>query len=863
MEHGTKIIVKKGGKLVIDGGTISSDCKMWQGILVQGNQSYNQTDETKQGVLEMKNGATIENAEAAIYVGQYFMPNSQSSIGSNYGNGIIKIENSNFLNNQKDIVMRPNVLSLIGSGNITFFSRNYVSNCTFKNDANMLTDAILNKGKMESINLNGVFKINMIGNTFENLDNSISLSENWDAIVAQNSGLIIEAGSNTIPNNYNDPNQFINLRSGVRAINSSGSSNLISINHCEFTNTYHSIFLSGTNNAEVLLNNIQVPDQAPVQAGQPDPGAPYGIYLNGGRGFRVEENTLWRPSSNGSEIFNGARGIIVHNTGGVNNEIYKNTTNNLFISEQAQGFNSGLDTNNVGNGLKYLCNNSQTTESCYDFKIFGPTIWLPNPDIFHWSKHQGGIAETQQQVNLGSTQNPYLPAGNIFSSSHASLPATAVVDFDNYQARHLYYAWDNPLSGSNRTKPEKKANLDFKPIDVNFDVCPSKINSGGSGSAQLYAKLFTATSAYNTSKTLYNIWKDGGNIELGEQVATTDPWDAYVQFNMLMAESPYITEEVLIEMINNPVFSSLMVKLLMIANPHAVNSPEVMNALENRNPAMPQVYIDEIKSQPRVTTQLKVLEGNMEADNHAVSSIVEEIKLMYRQDTMNSWTKDSLIAIAGRQKGLYDRYEMAAIYLSFNMTDEMQATLTAIESSFELDDEMLVEFTNFETLLNLVSTMNENEVFENFLDEEQKIAVEAILVADMPMTAPIALSILLRDNPLYVFQERILDVEMNSNRMVAPHPQPFIKDIKIEFKLYPNPAFDYTTLKYNCKYKNLTYTISNMEGKVVEAGILPSYEDMESAEVIIGLTKLPNGTYSFDIKTAGVVVYSDKIVINK
>jgi hypothetical protein len=288
-----------------------------------------------------------------------------------------------------------------------------------------------------------------------------------------------------------------------------------------------------------------------------------------------------------------------------------------------------------------------------------------------------------------------------------------------------------------------------------------------------------------------------------------------------------------------------------------------MNALENRNPAMPQVYIDEIKSQPRVTTQLKVLEGNMEADNHAVSSIVEEIKLMYRQDTMNSWAKDSLIAIAGRQKGLYDRYEMAAIYLSFNMTDEMQATLTAIESSFELDDEMLVEFTNFETLFNLVSTMNENEVFENFLDEEQKIAVEAILVADMPMTAPIALSILLRDNPLYVFQERILDVEMNSNRMVAPHPQPFIKDIKIEFKLYPNPAFDYTTLKYNCKYKNLTYTISNMEGKVVEAGILPSNEDMESAEVIIGLTKLPNGTYSFDIKTAGVVVYSDKLVINK
>jgi hypothetical protein len=116
MQKGRKIVVEKGGKLILDGGTISCSCGLWQGILVQGDEYYNQDDETKQGVLIVKNNSTISNAETAVYVGKYLVSNSQSSESGNYGNGIIKIKDSEFLNNQKDIVMRPNVKSLIGPG---------------------------------------------------------------------------------------------------------------------------------------------------------------------------------------------------------------------------------------------------------------------------------------------------------------------------------------------------------------------------------------------------------------------------------------------------------------------------------------------------------------------------------------------------------------------------------------------------------------------------------------------------------------------------------------------------------------------------------------------------------------------------
>jgi hypothetical protein len=77
----------------------------------------------------------------------------------------------------------------------------------------MIPDPNMNKGKLQSINLNGVWGINITGNTFENLDNTLSVAERWDGIVANNSSLKVEAGSSTNPPNYDDPNEFIDLYS--------------------------------------------------------------------------------------------------------------------------------------------------------------------------------------------------------------------------------------------------------------------------------------------------------------------------------------------------------------------------------------------------------------------------------------------------------------------------------------------------------------------------------------------------------------------------------------------------------------------------------------------------------------------------
>lgn len=344
---------------------------------------------------------------------------------------------------------------------------------------------------------------------------------------------------------------------------------------------------------------------------------------------------------------------------------------------------------------------------------------------------------------------------------------------------------------------------------------------------------------------------------------TTEPWDVYQQFNNLIAESPYLSNEVLIEMINNPAFTSLMVKLVMLANPHGKESFEVMDALENRLPAMPQSYIDEIKNQVSAASQLKVLEGNVAVDYHLISNISEDIKRMYKTDTLNAWAKDSLINFVSRQPDLYDKYELATLYLSYGLYTEMQTVLNTIPQNFEMDDEMTTEFNEFSAILSIAKTMQDENLYEGGLNETQRGNLENLLEAGKPILSPMALSLLMRDDPNYNYEERIDNVDQNAPLRLKPNDENSSSDEQMEFMLYPNPALDYTTLKYNCKYANLTYSIIEASGKIIKSSVLETIEDTKLNEVLIDLSSINSGTYYLVIKTNGKSIWTEKLIISE
>ena len=92
----SSIIINPGGKLVINGGTLTAACpdKMWKGITVLGFMSLPQTPQ-HQGTVELKNNAIIEHALCAI--------SAAPASYSNAGGGIITATSATFRNNLRAI----------------------------------------------------------------------------------------------------------------------------------------------------------------------------------------------------------------------------------------------------------------------------------------------------------------------------------------------------------------------------------------------------------------------------------------------------------------------------------------------------------------------------------------------------------------------------------------------------------------------------------------------------------------------------------------------------------------------------------------------------------------------------------------
>ena len=93
-----KTIVPVGTKLILDGGTMTSNGTMWQGIEVWGNSNTHQYEVNGsfgQGYIELKNGAIIENAKCAV---ELWHPGIYSTTG-----GIIHATDAIFRNNAKSV----------------------------------------------------------------------------------------------------------------------------------------------------------------------------------------------------------------------------------------------------------------------------------------------------------------------------------------------------------------------------------------------------------------------------------------------------------------------------------------------------------------------------------------------------------------------------------------------------------------------------------------------------------------------------------------------------------------------------------------------------------------------------------------
>ena len=341
-----RIIVRPGGKLIVDGGTLTSACtgEMWKGIFVEGHSNLHQ-NAANQGTVELRNGALIENALCGIRTGAPDDANNTST------GGIITAQNSTFHNCVRAVDMRP-YTDYTATGllkpNVSSFTR-----CTFSlDDDNILENC--GAHFTEHARLWGVTGVGFTGCTFHNTSSD---DLRGYGIRAEDAGFRVETHCSrdivnsdcSCPAAYATHSAFDGFSTAI-GVSTTGSPFAVTVDEASFSNNKTGVSVSGNNHATVTRCQFNLSLY---------PGLPYcaiGLELSACTGFLVEGNAFSRSTSSFPTY-----GIKAVGTGTSNNSLYRNTFSGLTYGIHSSGYNGGGFS-----GLRFSCNTfTQNTHDIY------------------------------------------------------------------------------------------------------------------------------------------------------------------------------------------------------------------------------------------------------------------------------------------------------------------------------------------------------------------------------------------------------------------------------------------------------------------------------------------------------------------
>lgn len=346
--HDTKIIVKNGGKLILDGGTLSGINILgnfgdsggtgvayktpWDGILLEDG-----------GEVEIINGGSIEDARIGI--------------NNPGGGGKITATGATFKNNRSDVI-----LGTIGLGSA--WNENNLSsftNCSFLFDA-PLRDYMWESNTIgadahryyvydtqkkpypdKHVELHNVGGITFSGCTFNNASNVPLVNQDYVS-----TGIFAFGSEFTC----NQQTSFSGLLQGISAW-TYFAANPIShtyVDNCTFTDNLIGIRLGSSEFAEVLNSTFNIPKEVPAFLNNPYLLHPVGIHSGGGAGIMFIGNAF---STIGNPVDPQNIGIYARRT-------CQNAPN--WIADNSFG--------GVRLGVQTVDNNSELQISCNNFAGF-------------------------------------------------------------------------------------------------------------------------------------------------------------------------------------------------------------------------------------------------------------------------------------------------------------------------------------------------------------------------------------------------------------------------------------------------------------------------------------------------------------
>jgi len=788
------LIVKRGAKLILDGGTLTNACenRPWQGVQVWGDESHSQMEASHFGRTDLLNGACIENAETAITttrLDDYGFP------VEGYNGGIVRCVKSSFRNNTKCVEIFPFTnFHPVYHYEIRYFASFY--NCMFEMD-NEAYDWTGKAEKESMVKMSQVYGVDFLGCDFKcMMPDSIPLYYHPYGIYSIGSQFNVDEfclDPHINPCQQLKSSTFYGLDYGIKAFGVDPVKT-ITVNNAIFTDNLTGIYLSGINNATITRNTFEI-----AKADTSELKIYGGLYLDFCTGYTIEENSFTEGDL-GVRYTAYVFGLVVKDSGEEQNEIYNNIFTQVDVGIEALNHNRGED---LGQGLVIKCNEFNETKYNIVVARVNDTV---NP---------AGIARFQ-----GSGQSVTSPAGNLFWIIPPMMEVWHYINIKDPRCQ-IFYTMHQPSSNI-RVKPVFYTNSTITLDSTNLVftkalACPSHLSSSGPDPGILKTEMAVMDLKIDSAQAELNIWVDGGNTEqVITDIALSPPPEAYDIYSDLMLKSPYLSDTVMKESIGKEdVLNNTMIEDILVANPQSAKSDKISEALNDKSYPLSEEQRENIDLGRFTASAKEKLEAKLANHIHSKAMIKDDIITIYLNDTVNTWAQDSLGAFLSDVNTLQSNYQLTFLKIKEGDSTSAMTILDNIENTYDLNAVQLAIHQQYENYVQFLASSYPSGAWYNSLDSS-KIHQLFELSSQQSFPGIYAVNILqFYDTLVYVEPYVIPDDQLKSGAK-AIRPSQSGGLMKDYFKIYPNPALSYIVVEYNLgneRNNDIVIQICDISGK--------------------------------------------------
>ncbi len=838
------IRIEPNARLVVDGGHITNFCNSrWAGIEVHGvtdeHQYAHSGGQYHQGRAIFKNGAVIENAWQGV---MNWNPADWGSRG-----GIIQATNTTFRNNRIDAIFMS-YQNFAPTGEIvkrpeqSFFRLcNFDLNDDYLDDPNQIPPR-------PRITMWRTDRLRIQGCNFTN-SQTVDASENRSkAILSHDANYLVTEYCASLtylcPEQNNIPNRFTGWHKAIEALETT-SSRPIQVRNSVFDENMIGVELGGADFSQIYKNIFNLGGHPVPYENEPtiDDENHLGIFSNETYHFSIEENTLTRPAEGAP--YEG-HGVLVFNSQGANNVVYNNDLSNLKTGINGWQVNRNINTEGGAQpyyaGLQYICNQNQQNDG--DFEVSRTGI----ESDFGWNNN--GI-----RLGQGSS-NPPRAAANTFSAGNPDPLVFTHFTINSYGI----YGYFHFGSGGPSTNEIGPGDMGIIPINTTNN-CPSNyttgIQTGLTGKTQLLQKK----AEYEGMLYAYNQIIDNGNTPATvTEVELTWPQQAWQLRDQLMQRAPYNSETVLIAAIDRNIMPHAMLLEVLLANPDALRSGNVIRRAETvPSPPMPQYMIDLLWAARNQSTLRTAMESTM-AELHMEVERSQKIIITQKAFADSTYSApDSTLYYLSKVKTVEGNYSRAAALAERHQYAQAIALVDSMLINYRLSTERIAEMAALKNLYGLLSSAHGGgKTIANLSPTE----ISSLRNIAENSTAGLAAK--KAQNALCFHYQICYDAQGQPKNNAAPHkPQSTYEELLARLNTvtaYPNPSDQYVTIAYTLLHaKEATQLlVYDTQGRQIESRQLgEAYEGQQ----LIDTSKMADGVYLFQIVQEAKKVSDGKFVV--